>query len=70
MTKAFMKEARGKEEKEHPCHSLRTYFVPGVVLGIFTLFAQYLGQGAGTPSFQEANCKWKVFRHPWCHPNL
>lgn len=29
MTKAFMKEAREKEEKEHPCHSLRTYFVPG-----------------------------------------
>lgn len=51
MTKAFMKEARGKEEKEHPCHSLRTYFVPGVVLGIFTLFAQYLGQGAGEGYF-------------------
>ena len=51
MTKAFMKEARGKEEKEHSCHSLRTYYLPGVVLGIFTLFAQYLGWGAGEGYF-------------------
>lgn len=51
MTKAFMKEARGKEEKEHSCHSLRTYYLPGVVLGILHYLHNTWGGGQGKVTF-------------------